>query len=154
LCQKIIRVIADFDDADGAFDLLDIQWPEHGGRALRGQTRGGRPLRIILPADQSLEHGSVLRDEEGEAIAVNLLPCLAMVICPATPHELATISYAIGNLHLPAEIGAEEILIPASESTQAAVGRAGIPFDLDMRRVRTRRDDLPRVQLSSEFQRR
>ena len=147
LCRGVLRVIADVDADGGALDRLDIHWHEQGRRALRRQSRGGLLVRVILPAGQVLEHGSVLGDDLHPMILVNVLACAALVIRPSTPERLAEISYAVGNLHLPAEIREGQIVIPATEAAEAALGRAGIVYGLETRRVRPRLEDLPRIAL-------
>jgi len=151
LCRNVIRVLGEVDASAAGFDLIDISWNEHGRRTLRRQSRAGLLVRVLLPAHEFLQHGSVLCGVD-EPIVVNLLPCRALVIRVETQARLAEICYTIGNLHLPAQITAREIAVPATEATEAALGRAGIPHAMEIRRVQPRIGDLPRVEMSREFQ--
>jgi len=141
----------EFDESAPGFDVVDISWSEHGRRTLRRRSRAGLLVRVILPVDEFLEHGSVLCGVD-QPIVVNLLACRALVIRPGDAARMAEICYTIGNLHIPAEIGTGEILIPATEGTEAALGRAGISCEMEIRRVRPRLGDLPRLELGREFE--
>jgi urease accessory protein len=130
-------------------DLVDIHWHELNLRALRRRSRGGLTVRIILPADQRLEHGAVLACDGTGSVVINLLPCDALVIRAESPAQSAQIAYALGNLHLPAEISDVEISLPASEATQAALGRLGIQYELKSRRLRPSETGLVRPTVAS-----
>jgi urease accessory protein UreE len=150
LCRRIVEVLGNVNENDPSLDLLDIAWPELACRALSRQTRGGRMVRIILPPEQSLEHGAVLAQEGRSRLVVNLIPCRALVI-RGTADELSKAAYAIGNLHIPAQIGGEEILLPADKSVEAALSQLGLPFQLQTRRIRPMTQSLPRVGLNGDF---
>jgi urease accessory protein UreE len=149
-CQRILRQI---DDPEALpqerVDFLDIAWNERGLRSLRRTTRNKRLVRVILPADEELDHGDVIVETpEAVAIVINLLPCDALTIRSEVRGQLAQFAYLIGNAHLPAEIRADEILIPATTSTAAALGQLKIPFSIETRRIRIDPDGLPMVTVS------
>jgi urease accessory protein UreE len=108
-------------------------------------------VRVILPPDQFLDHGAQLAIDGAIRIVVNLAPCRALVI-RGSAQELCKAAYAIGNLHIPAEINSGEILLPADETVEAALGRLGIAYRLDLRRIRPMLQSLPRVGISGDFQ--
>jgi urease accessory protein len=148
LCQRIIEVQPDFDEHDPALDLLDINWKDLDRRALARQSRQGRSLRLILGADQKLAHGAVLWRDQDRKLIVHLLPCQVIVIDSLAPLKLARLAYAIGNLHLPAEIRRKQIILPADEPTEAAIGRLNVRYSIDTRRIHPISDYLPRVTVA------
>jgi urease accessory protein len=149
LCQRILSVLKNVPPDDPAIDLVDIHWHELPLRALRRRSRGGRTVRILLPADQQLEHGAVLIRENRMTLALNLLACDALVIRPRSAAQAAQIAYAIGNLHLPAQVGAREIVLPADDATEAALGRLGVQYGLKSRRVRISDTGFPPVTVAA-----
>jgi urease accessory protein len=141
----------DFAVDDPAFDPLDIAWHQLSKRALRRTTRGGRAVRIILPASQRLEHGAVLSQSESQQIIVNVPPSQTLVIQPASATELSRIAYAIGNLHIPAQIHEARIIVPADLSTEAALGRLGIAYQLQLLRFAPIPNVLPQLSIAEEL---
>jgi len=132
-------------------DLLDITWNERGLRSLRRATRSGRLVRVILPANQTFDHGAVVAETPESIVAINLLPCPALVIRAGGAAELARISFMIGNAHLPAEIGETEIILPATAAAASALGRLKITYTAEIRQVRVSCDGLPMIEISSRF---
>ncbi|MDP9173185.1 MAG: hypothetical protein M3O30_04870 [Planctomycetota bacterium] len=154
LVQRIIETDDVPLDPDGRTDILDIDWQERGKRALRATTRQGRLVRILLPANQFLDHGSVLISDEVLRIIVNISPCELLVVAADSAQRLATLAYAIGNAHLPAEIRGGKILIPASDATEAGLGQLGIPFQTSVGRVMPECDLMPRISINLDSGRR
>jgi urease accessory protein len=153
LCQRIIEVLPDVPENDPAFDCVDVAWHELGKRALARPSRSGRPLRIILPHDQRLEHGAVLFRAAGRQIVVNLLPCPVLVIDCRSPTEFARAAYAVGNLHIPAQIEDGRIILPADAPAEAALGRLGIACQAQFRRLRPMPGVLPRLTVAASLAR-
>jgi len=153
LCERIITTLADVPEGDPTIDLVDIAWQELDQRALARQSRRGRAVRIVLPHDQRLDHGAVLAREGSVQIVINLMPCPALVIAPRSTTELAEAAYAIGNLHLPAQIEDGRIILPADVATEADIGRLGISYQLQTRRIRPMQNAIPRVTIGSELKR-
>jgi urease accessory protein UreE len=148
LFQRILEVQPDFDELDPALDLLDINWKDLDRRALAGRSRSGRPVRLVLGAGQKLAHGAVLWRDQDRRLIVNLLSCQVIVIDSLRPLKLARLAYAIGNLHLPAEIGRNQIVLPADEPTEAAIGRLNVRYSIDSRRIHPITDYLPRITVA------
>lgn len=151
LCERIIAVLADPPQDDPAIDWFDVAWHELDKQALGRRSRAGRMVRIILPADQRLEHGAVLSRDGSRQVVVNLLPCQALVIKTPSAAELARAAYAIGNLHLPAQIEADQIILPAGAATEAALGSLGIAYRSQVRRIRPTPGIPPRLTVAEEL---
>jgi len=143
LCQRIIAVRPEISDTTAGIDFLDLTWRQMQMRALAGVTRGGQAIRIILPADQCLEHGCVLAEAAGRQIVTNLLLTDVLAIRPDSPLALAKAAYALGNLHLPIQIVDNEILINATSAAEAALVHMGISFFHETRRFRPDTHGIP-----------
>jgi len=143
-CQNLLGMMTLPEFEDAAVDLVDIEWQERGKRVLRRQSRTGRAFRILLPANQFLDHGAIIARDDERAVAINILPCEAFVM-RGSPDQLISIAYGLGNLHLPAEIGRAEIIVPASQFAEAALGKLGIKFEAATRRIQVAFELLPRL---------
>jgi|GEM_PF-5141346 len=151
LCQRIFEVQPDFDPLDPALDLFDIHWKDLDRRALSGKSKRGRTVRLVLGADQKLVHGAVLWRDAKRRLVANLLPCQVIVIESLPPVEMARLAYAIGNLHLPAEIREGRIMLPADDAAEAAIGRLNARYKLDNCRIHPITDWLPKISIASEL---
>jgi urease accessory protein len=148
LCEYISAVLAGAAADDPNLDWLDVSWQELDKRALERQTRLGRMVRIILPANQRLEHGAVLARDGLHQIVINVIPCESLMIESQSAAELAHAAYVAGNLHLPAQIEDGRIILPADPATQAALDSRGISYRVQVRRIRPIPDILPRVTIA------
>ena len=63
-------------------DVVDVAW-NACGRVLKSYTRGGQPVRVLLPPGQRLHHGDVLFEDQTTAIVVNVPACELVVARPA-----------------------------------------------------------------------
>lgn len=152
-CQRVLRT-ADLagglgDGCSDPMDVLDIEWHERGRRTLESRTRAGRCVRVLLSADQAIEHGAILAGNGGARIVVNLVACEVLVIRPVSGVEAARIAYALGNAHVPAQIEPLEILVPASDATESVVRRLGIEFTIRTDLFRPALEELWRVQVAA-----
>jgi urease accessory protein UreE len=75
----------------------------------------------------------MIRDEQ-IVIAVNALP--ATVLVAPIPDGLlaARVALELGNLHVPVEIGAGQIVALPDGPTEAVLRRHGVPFRTELRR--------------------
>lgn len=94
-------------------DWLQLEWYEAPKRILHKQTNSGLPVSLkFLGLPQQLTHGDILFEDKKTIIAVEIMPCDAMVIYPANMYEMAAVSYEIGNKHLPLFFEADALLVP------------------------------------------
>lgn len=97
-------------------DRLQIQWFEAAKPVLRKKTIGGTEIAVrFLKQGQRLRQDDVLFLDEQKAIVVDVLPCDAIRIKPATMLEMGIACYEIGNKHLPTFIQDDSILLPYEE---------------------------------------
>jgi urease accessory protein len=97
-------------------DLLQMEWYETSRRIQRRRSAAGREIALrLLKQGQTLQQGDVVYMDDTTAIVVDILPCEAIVVTPASMLEMGTICYEIGNKHLPIFIQDNEVLIPMEE---------------------------------------
>ena len=153
LCERILAVMPNLCEDDPKVDWVDIMWNDLDKRAIGRTSRGGRTIRIILRANQTLEHGAVLARVRSSQIVVNVPSCETVIVAPKSAAKLAECAYVIGNLHIPAQIEAGKLIVPADLSTEAALGRAGIKFKPAFRRFRPMPNALPQLTLAGDLAR-
>lgn len=113
LLQEKIGHVDSFRVNNQAMDWLPLEWYETTKRILRKQTVHGREVSLkFLNENPALTEGDILYADENTVIAVTVLSCNCIVIKPANMLEMASVSYEIGNKHLPLFFDGEELLVP------------------------------------------
>jgi urease accessory protein len=109
-------ILGKVDIGNRQTDLLQVEWYETTRRIQRRKTAGGREIALrLLKQGQRLQQDDVVFMDDTTAIVVDILPCEAIVVTPASMLEMGTICYEIGNKHLPIFIQDNEVLIPMEE---------------------------------------
>lgn len=135
----IRECIGNLDESPSAqpIDWLQLEWFETTRKIQRKKTLGGREVALKLTREgQQLKQHDILYQDAEITIAVDVLPCDAMVIRPATMAEMAQVCYEIGNKHLPLFLEGEELLIPADEPLFRWLLAAGYPVTRAKRHLR------------------
>lgn len=97
-------------------DLLPIEWYEATKRIQRKKTKGGKEIAIkFLKEGQRLRQDDILYIDDKSIVAVDIVPCDAIVVKPASLLEMGSVCYEIGNKHLPVFIQSDEVLLPFEE---------------------------------------
>jgi urease accessory protein len=109
-------ILGNIDIGNRQTDLLQLEWYETSRRIQRRRTVAGREIALrLLKQGQRLQQGDVVCMDDTTAVVVDILPCEAIVVTPASMMEMGTICYEIGNKHLPIFIQDNEVLIPMEE---------------------------------------
>jgi urease accessory protein len=94
-------------------DWLELEWFEANKRILRKSTNAGMEIVFrSLDKDPEFTDGDILCADDKTIVAVNVLPCEAIVIKPASMFEMAAACYEIGNKHAPLFYEDDELLVP------------------------------------------
>jgi urease accessory protein UreE len=115
-------------------DWLDVTWDQCHRRAIRGVTRKGQPLKLLLRLGITLRHLDIIVDAPDRMIVINLLPVETLVVLPRSPREAALVALEWGNMHLPVEISKEEIITLADGPAEAVVQQRGLDWTAQLRR--------------------
>ena len=113
IIQQKLGKINDFNIKDKYLDLLPIEWYETNKRILHKQTNSGKPVVIkFLHQSPDLMQDDVIFADEQCIIAIDIQPCDAIIIQPASMQQMAAVCYEIGNKHLPLFLQGDEVLVP------------------------------------------
>jgi len=94
-------------------DYLSLEWYEANKRILHKFTQSGKEITFrFLKENQKLAQGDIIYEDEKSIIAIDVVPCEAIIIRPATMYDMAAICYEIGNKHLPLFFENNELLVP------------------------------------------
>lgn len=98
---------------DRYIDLLPIEWYETNKRILHKQTNSGKPVVIkFLNQSPDLTQDDVIFADGQCIVAIDIQPCDAIIIQPASMQQMAAVCYEIGNKHLPLFLQGDEVLVP------------------------------------------
>jgi urease accessory protein len=111
VCNKC-RTLSSLD-FNKSIDWLGLEWYESNKRILHKRTQSGVEIALkFLQENPALTEGDVLFEDENTIIAVQILPCDAIVIKPINMFEMASVCYEIGNKHLPLFYENDTVLVP------------------------------------------
>lgn len=133
-CESIVRNAAeDKDFAGRAVDYVDIQWDQCRS-TLKGRSRAGEEIRVLLPRGQNLRHGDVLFENEARAIVINVLPCEVLVVRSNEPRLMAELALTLGNLHWPTQATDTELIFLEGNDALEAARNLGLQTSRESRR--------------------
>lgn len=113
LIKEKVGNLNSFDIRHRSVDRLALEWYEVNKRILHKQTQSGREVVIKFMTEmQSLAEDDVLWYDDTSAIVVDIQPCEAICIRPASRKDIAAVCYEIGNKHLPLFYQDDELLVP------------------------------------------
>lgn len=113
IIKEKLGPLSSFGQAGRTIDWLPLEWYELSKRILHKRTQSGREVTLkFLAAAPNLQQDDVLYADEKEIIAVDIIPCEAMVLRPQSMYAMALVCYEIGNKHLPLFYENETLLIP------------------------------------------
>ncbi|MBB6501063.1 urease accessory protein UreE [Pedobacter cryoconitis] len=94
-------------------DLLELEWYETTRRIQRKKTAAGMEIAIrFVREGQRLRQDDILYLDHSKVVLVDIKPCEAIVISPATLLEMGTVCYEIGNKHMPLFIQDNQVMMP------------------------------------------
>ena len=98
-------------DEAGSVDRVVLDFDDRFRRRVRLRAESGLLFLLDLPTATVLADGDGLALEGGGFVRVVARPERLVSVTAATPGALARLAWHIGNRHLPADIGADRILI-------------------------------------------
>lgn len=104
LCEKVIGTLEEERFMGKEVDYVDIEWYEAFKKLHKKTSRNGTPIGIRLGNEvllKGLQQDEILHEDANMVVAVNILPCEAIVIQIEEHHEHmgAKVCYEIGNKH-------------------------------------------------------
>ncbi len=101
---------------------------DHAGRAALPGTlvaEGGLGFAVALTKAATLDDGDALRLDDGRLVAVRAAAEDLFAVRAENPARLMRLAWQLGSSHVPAEIAAEALYIPASAATAELVRSQG-----------------------------
>ena len=136
LIKEKIGNLSSFNVAHCSIDFLPLEWYECNKRILHKKTQSGKDVVLkFLKEAQHLKQDDVLYADDKTIIAVELLPCEAMILQPQTLYKMAFVCYEIGNKHLPLFYNDGELLIPYDAPTFKMLKASGFDVELQQRKL-------------------
>lgn len=136
LIQKKIGNIGMIDLNGRTVDLLPIEWYETNKRILHKRSEAGKSVVMkFLKEDPDLRQDDIVFEDESCVVLIQIQPCEAIVVHPATMYEMASLCYEIGNKHLPLFIEGNEVLVPYEAPLFRLLSAAGFKPVVEKRKL-------------------
>lgn len=121
---------------DRTLDLLPLEWYETEKRILHKRTAAGRQVTLkFMKESQHLAQDDIVYEGEGMLIVVDIIPCEAIVLRPASMLDMAAICYEIGNRHLPLFLHDNTVFVPYEAPLFRTLSAAGYEPVRDIRKL-------------------
>lgn len=136
LIKQKIGNLTTIDLQGRVIDRLPLEWHECNKRILHKRTASGRDVVLkFLGEGQSLQEDDVLYADENSVIAVEILPCEAIVLKPVNMYQMAYACYEIGNKHLPLFFEDDALLSPYDAPVYRQLVATGFEPQLQRRKL-------------------
>ncbi len=123
-------------DVTAPADTITLDETARHRRRAKLTSDGGIAFLLDLPKARLLRHGEGLLLDDGRVIEVRAAPEALMEVRGTDPRHLLALAWQIGNRHLPAQIGADRILIRRDHVVEemltglgATIAHIEAPFD-------------------------
>lgn len=124
------------DVANRIIDRLTIEWFEANKRIMHKVTELGKQVAIkFLQENPELKEGDILFADDTSVIVVDIKPCEVIIIQPTTILESASISYEIGNKHLPLFHEGDQLLVPYEVPLYRLLQASGYVMKVEERKL-------------------
>ena len=134
--QEIMGNINSYNQHNKIIDTVSLEWDEMRKRILHKESGSGEHLNMkFLKENHLLTQGDIIYEDENKMIVIEIIMCDTIIIKPSSLHEMATISYEIGNRHLPLFYQEEELLVPFEYPLYRLLLAAGYSIDTGKRRL-------------------
>ncbi len=125
--------MANFPVDGRSLERIAIASDDLGRRLLRLEAASGT-IGVRLH-DGRLRDGDVLFADARHVVCVAVQPEEVLVLRPRSLREALTVAHALGNRHLPVQIGDDELVVRPDPAVDAVVNELGIPAALETRRL-------------------
>jgi urease accessory protein len=139
LIQQKIGNLNSYAVKNKALDLVCLAWFETNKRILHKKTKSGLDISLkFLRENQQLTEGDILFEAESVIIAVEILPCEAIIVRPKTMEEMASACYEIGNKHAALFFCDNELQIPFENPLYYSLQLTGFDVTVGERKLLNR----------------
>lgn len=135
IIETVLGKIEEFDTTGRAIDKIMLDHHDLAKPHQKVKTDSGMELAISLPHGQSLSCGAVLYQDDKKLAVVDLLPEDVLEIRPRGNQEWAKAGFNMGNMHHPAYLYTDCILVPYDSIIENLIQSMGIPFQRCQRKL-------------------
>lgn len=111
--------------ADRIADTVSLDFAGRSGASGHLVAAGGLDFEMALTKAAALEDGDALRLDDGRLVAVRAAPEELFEVRAENPARLMRLAWQLGGSHVPAEISADVLFVPASAANAELVRGQG-----------------------------
>lgn len=135
LVEKILGRFEDFDVDELEIDRVSMVHYELVKPHQRIKSQKGKDLAISLSQGEQLFYGAVLYEDGQQIIVVDLVPEEVLEIHPRGNIQWAQVAFNIGNMHQPAYLQEDCILIPYDNVMERLVRALNVGYKKCQRKL-------------------
>ena len=135
IVEKVLGNICEFDTSKVTVDKIMLDHHDMSKPHQKMKSEGGETVAVSLPHGENMFCGAVLYKEEEKIIVVDLLPEDALVIRPQGNMQWAKAAFNIGNMHHPAYLHDDCIVIPYDAILENLIKGIGVPYERCQRQL-------------------
>jgi urease accessory protein UreE len=90
-------------------------------------------VNLLPPLGAGLRDGDVVFEDRSRRIVIRVCPAEVYVARPPDLRTMGVLAAELGNLHLPLEIAANELLTPRDGPAAGVLARCDVPFTIERR---------------------
>ncbi len=129
IIEKVLGTITDFDTDNLKIDRVMLDHYDMSKPHQRLKSESGEKIAVSLPYGENLFCGAVLYKDDEKIIYVDLLPEDTLVIRPEGNLQWAKTAFNIGNMHHPAYLHEDCIVIPYDYIIENLIKGIGVPYE-------------------------
>lgn len=132
----VTKVLARKGQYEANYEQLEyvpLSWEDLRKRRLRAVSDSGRTVNIALDEGGVLRDGDLLAVDGGRALVVKLIPEKVLVMKAENMAQFGLVCYELGNRHLPAWIGRDEVIVLDDPVLPSFLTKQGIAFNNEER---------------------
>lgn len=135
IIETILGKVDDFDTAGIKVDKVMLDHHDMTKPHQKLKTESGEVLAVSLPYGEKLFAGAVLVKDDVHLIYVDLQPEDVLVIRPEGNVQWAKAAFNVGNMHHPAYIHDDCIVVPYDAIIESLIEGIGVEYKRCMRKL-------------------
>lgn len=135
IVEKVIGKLEEFDQGKRRLDKVLLDHDNMSKPHQKLKSEAGETVAVSLPHGEHLFCGAVLYEDSEKIIAVDLVPEDVLEIRPKGNLQWAKTAFNIGNMHHPAYLHEDCIVIPYDGIVENLLKGIGVPYTRCVRKL-------------------
>ena len=135
IIEKIVGNLQDFDTSGIDVDKVLLDHYDMAKPHQKLTTENGEKIGVSLPHGENMFCGAVLYKDDERLIYVDLLPEEVLVIRPEGNMQWAKAAFNVGNMHHPAYLHDDCIVVPYDAIIENLIKGIGVRFERCTRKL-------------------